>query len=206
MRGALIVVEGLDRAGKSTQVAKLAADLSCKVIKFPDRQTAIGVMIDSYLSQKSDVDDRAIHLLFSANRWEASRSILEQLGRGVNIICDRYAFSGIAYSCAKGLEYEWCRAPDIGLPSPDLTIFLHLSPEIAAKRGGYGDERYENLAMQTKVRECFAKIGQDMAGRHWHAIDAGRGVEEVAADCTKAAMEAIRVVGESGAAVGRLFV
>jgi dTMP kinase len=70
-RGAFIVVEGLDRAGKSTQVAGLAKALNARSIKFPDRTTPIGKMIDNYLAQKSDMEDRAIHLLFSANRWEA---------------------------------------------------------------------------------------------------------------------------------------
>jgi len=37
-----------------------------------DRTTAIGKMIDSYLQSKSELDDRAIHLLFSANRWECA--------------------------------------------------------------------------------------------------------------------------------------
>ena len=37
-----------------------------------DRATATGKMIDSYLRSQSDLDDRAIHLLFSANRWEAA--------------------------------------------------------------------------------------------------------------------------------------
>jgi dTMP kinase len=86
-----------------------------------------------------------------------------------------------------------------------LTIFLHLSPEIAAKRGGYGDERYENLIMQAKVRECFTRIGRDMAGKNWQTIDAGRGVEEVAADCREAASEAVRRVNEKDSPVGRLF-
>jgi thymidylate kinase len=38
--------------------------------RFPDRQTAIGKMINSYLTGETDADDAAVHLLFSANRWE----------------------------------------------------------------------------------------------------------------------------------------
>ena len=38
--------------------------------KFPDRQTAIGQMINAYLQGKTETDDAAVHLLFSANRWE----------------------------------------------------------------------------------------------------------------------------------------
>ena len=39
-------------------------------IAYPDRTTTIGKMIDNYLQSKAELDDRAIHLLFSANRWE----------------------------------------------------------------------------------------------------------------------------------------
>ena len=69
-RGALIVVEGLDRSGKSTQVERLVQRLQAQLVKFPDRTTSIGTMINSYLTQQSDVNDQSIHLLFSANRWE----------------------------------------------------------------------------------------------------------------------------------------
>lgn len=58
-------------------------------------------MINNYLAQKSELDDRAIHLLFSANRWEAKQSIVACLESGKSVVCDRYAFSGIAYSYAK---------------------------------------------------------------------------------------------------------
>ena len=86
-RGAFIVLEGLDRSGKTTQTAKLVERIEklgkpCKLIKFPgtlfpewklrvDRTTAIGKMIDAYLRSAEELDDRVIHLLFSANRWEA---------------------------------------------------------------------------------------------------------------------------------------
>lgn len=46
----------------------------CQVVaelwRFPDRTTATGLMIDSYLQSKTELDDAAVHLLFSANRWE----------------------------------------------------------------------------------------------------------------------------------------
>ena len=47
-----------------------AAQTPAELWSFPDRTTAVGDMIDTYLSSKQDLDDAAIHLLFSANRWE----------------------------------------------------------------------------------------------------------------------------------------
>ncbi|KAJ6314801.1 hypothetical protein OIU78_018310, partial [Salix suchowensis] len=74
-RGALIVLEGLDRSGKTSQSSRLLSYLeglghSTELWRFPDRNTSVGQMISAYLSNKSHLDDRTIHLLFSANRWE----------------------------------------------------------------------------------------------------------------------------------------
>ena len=144
----------------------------------PDRTTGTGRLIDAYLHRTSDLDDRAIHLLFSANRWEAVASLEAKLAAGTTVICDRYAFSGVAFSAAKGLPLPWCRAPDVGLPAPDLTLFLDLAPEVAAARAGYGDERYEKEALQACVRMMFKDFGSDTRG--WVTIDAGQDRETVA--------------------------
>jgi dTMP kinase len=93
------------------------------------------------------VDDRAIHLLFSANRWESAPKLASTLASGTNIVCDRYAYSGVAFTSAKveedrssmsggELTLEWCMGPDCGLPAPDCVIFLDLDQEEAEKRGG----------------------------------------------------------------------
>ncbi|KAJ7068826.1 thymidylate kinase-domain-containing protein [Mycena amicta] len=187
MRGAFVVVEGLDRSGKTTQVATLktkleTAGVPVKLFKFPDRTTTIGQMIDSYLRSQSELDDRAIHLLFSANRWELAASIESLLEQGTTVVCDRYAFSGVAFSAAKGLPLEWCRSPDAGLPAPDLTIFFDISPEAARARGGYGEERYEKEEMQKRVRELFGVLASEFDYEKWVTVDAGRSREEVAED------------------------
>lgn len=86
-RGIFVVFEGVDRCGKSTQSALLSQFLpSSELIRFPDRTSAIGQLINSYLSSTSDLSDEAIHLLFSANRWEASKSIEDKLAAGTNLV------------------------------------------------------------------------------------------------------------------------
>jgi len=114
------------------------------------------------------------------------------LREGTTIICDRYAFSGIAFTHAKSLmtsatkaqqtlTYEWCRTPDTGLPAPDLTLFLDICPEAAKARGGYGDERYEKEELQRRVRGVFERIGADVikSGGKWISIDAGQDMDVV---------------------------
>jgi len=144
-RGAFIVLEGVDRCGKTTQVGLLvkhlmSLGLAAVAMRFPDRTTMVGDLINQYLQSKSDLDDRAIHLLFSANRWEAVPQLERHLLHdGTTVICDRYAYSGVAFSSAKpSLEEElrWCQACDVGLPAPDAVIFLDLTQEQAEQRGG----------------------------------------------------------------------
>ena len=71
----------------------------------------------------------------------------ETLASGTNVICDRYAYSGVAFTSAKKeedrssmsggeLSLGWCIGPDVGLPAPDAVIFLDLDQDEAEKRGG----------------------------------------------------------------------
>ncbi|KAJ0700792.1 putative dTMP kinase [Helianthus annuus] len=129
-RGALIILEGLDQSGKTSQSGRLVSYLNglghpVESWRFPDRGTSVGKMISAYLSNESQLDDHTIHLLFSANRYR-KRSLMEaKLKSGTSLIVDRYSYSGVAFSSAKGLDIEWCKK--------------------AAERGGYGGERYEKL-------------------------------------------------------------
>ncbi len=144
-RGAFIVFEGVDRCGKTTQVGLLvrhlmSLGLAAVAMRFPDRTTMVGDLINSYLQSTNELDDRAVHLLFSANRWEAAPQLEKYLlEEGTTVICDRYAYSGVAFSSSKlslANELHWCQACDVGLPAPDAVIFLDLTQEEAEQRGG----------------------------------------------------------------------
>lgn len=105
-RGALIVLEGCDRSGKTTQCRKIVESLKNKQIfaetfSFPDRTTVTGKLITEYLLNKTELSDKAIHLLFSANRWELSKKMERLINDGVTLIIDRYAYSGVAFSAVK---------------------------------------------------------------------------------------------------------
>ena len=180
-RGAFVVVEGLDRAGKSTQVARIVETFGAHYVKFPDRSTAIGGLLNNYLTEKSNMDDHAVHLLFSANRWEVLPQIIDALKAGRMVVCDRYAFSGIAYSAAKGLDLPWCAWPDVGLPLPDVTIFLDVDDHVAMQRSEYGQERYEKQAFQSAVRTHFNMLESMVrsSGSEWVRIDACGSVDNV---------------------------
>ncbi|KAK9823807.1 hypothetical protein WJX72_005643 [[Myrmecia] bisecta] len=194
-RGAFIVFEGVDRCGKSTQSKRLVDHLNshgvdAELWRFPDRQTAIGKMINSYLTSQSEIDDAGVHLLFSANRWEKRDAMLRKLQAGTTLVVDRYSHSGVAFTAAKkvpGLDLDWCKAPEFGLPAPDLVFFLQLSVEAAAARGGYGEERYEKEAFQEEVLRQFLSLRDPT----WQVIDASASIEDIESKVQTHATEAI---------------
>lgn len=102
----------------------------------------------------------------------------ELLKEGQVIICDRYAYSGVAYSSAKGLDIEWCKEADRGILKPDLVIFLNINLENNSSREGYGDEIYEKLEFQYKVKEVYDTLWDD----NWISINANQTIESVQAD------------------------
>lgn len=175
-RGALIVFEGCDRAGKTTQ-AKLLVErlkkqkINAKFMNFPNRQTPSGKIIDAYLRNKENLSDEGIHLLFTVNRWEAKKEMETELMAGTTIVVDRYSYSGVAYTAAKGLDFEWCKSPEKGLLKPDLVVYLTLTAEAMAKRSGYGDERYDIPEFQKKVMQMFMKMEEKNV---WQIVDADK--------------------------------
>lgn len=176
-RGNLILIEGLDRSGKSTQAEILAQRLNAKLFRFPDRLTPIGKLINEYLTNpQSSLSDEAAHLLFSANRWEVANEILLTLQEGTHVMLDRYVYSGVAYSLSKPnlRSKEWLYAPEIGLPKPDLTLFLTIPLEELASRKGWGEERYEKESFQAKVRLNFDLVLQANHDASVLTVDVGR--------------------------------
>ena len=207
-RGAFILFEGVDRCGKTTQSTKLveslkAAGVNAELWRYPDRTTEMGKMINAYLQSSLDMDDGAIHLLFSANRWEKRAAMEKALGDGVTLVVDRYSYSGVAFTAAKqvpGLDLEWCKAPERGLLRPDAVLYLDMPVEAAKTRGGFGEERYETGELQERVRENFRTLREDW----WTVVDASGTIDDVHARCGAVANEAVRRC-QTGAELARLW-
>ena len=53
------------------------------------------------------------------------------------------------------MSLEWCKSADVGIIAPDLVFFLDMEPTEAARREGYGGERYEDRTLQERVRDVF---------------------------------------------------
>jgi len=220
--------EGLDRTGKTTQVKRLvdhfnatlassfsststssSSSSSCSpsssisvppVIhaRYPDRSTPSGQQIDLYLRNSAELDDETIHHLFVVNRKEANSQLIDSLKSGHHVICDRYSYSGIAFSTAKGkLSYDWCKEQEKGLIKPDLIFYLTVDPMIAAKRGGFGDERYETKEMQEKVKIVFERLKEEEKNEgRWIEIDAGREMDQITQQLITIAQKRMDEIGD----------
>lgn len=178
-RGIFVLFEGIDRVGKTTARGLLANSLEWEEqriaeIAFPDRSTPTGEILDRYLKKEISLDPHTAHLLFSANRWEKAQHIIDLLNDGVMVLVDRYGYSGIAYSMAKGtLNMEWACTADVGLPAPDIIFYLEAEPSALATRKGYGNELFDNLEFQHKVVEAYKTLReQDVHRDRWLTIDA----------------------------------
>ncbi|CAD7077130.1 unnamed protein product [Hermetia illucens] len=92
------------------------------------------------------------------------------LVNGTTLIVDRYSYSGVAFSTTKGLDLEWCKGPETGLPRPDRVFFLQINPTALENRGGFGNERFETTDFQEKVLKIYKQLHDDS----WVYIDAFR--------------------------------
>ncbi|KAI1708388.1 thymidylate kinase domain-containing protein [Ditylenchus destructor] len=201
-RGALIVLEGIDRSGKTTQSEKLLKYLKqegrdARIQRFPDRGEKItGKLIDEYLRNAKDINDskQVMHLLFSANRWALAEKMREDLKEGTTLIVDRYSFSGVTYSMAKDLDKNWVCQPEVGLPRPDLVLFFDVDPDETSSRDGFGDEVMETSEFQKKV---YANVQQIFNDRYWRKINAGDTIENVHANVVAEVNKVLASVGNS---------
>lgn len=158
-----IVIEGLDGAGKSTQVQRIQHYLTNKglqweYIHFPRFTTPYyGEMIARFLRGElgsiESVDPYIVAMLYAGDRLDAADQIRKWLQQGRVVIIDRYVLSNIAYQCAKldsdkkltlkqwilGLEYDHNR-----IPKPDLTLFLDVPFQFTMRsltQARQGDDR-----------------------------------------------------------------
>jgi dTMP kinase len=140
----LFVIEGVDGAGKSTQI-KLLRDFfsakgnNCEYLHFPRTESPFfGELIARFLRGEfgslNDVDPYLVAMLYAGDRKDAASLISGWLSQGKIVLLDRYTYSNIAYQCAKIddrdgqdklmnwiLELEFRH---FGIPRPDLNIFL----------------------------------------------------------------------------------
>ena len=178
----LIVIEGSDKAGKSTQAQMLSDKLkkqgiSVATMAFPDYSTKIGEEIRTFLHGQKDYPVEVRHMLLSANRWEKRAEIEKMLKKNDAVILNRYYQSHLVYGVASGLKLEWLQALDGGLPKEDIVIVLDVTPEVSIKRMQSKGDLFE---MNDDMMNNASKLYRELAGKYgWILVNGDRSREDV---------------------------
>src|SRR5437660_11877852 len=192
-----LVVEGMDGAGKSTQIERLARWLTeagvPPVVTREPGATAIGERIREILLDPASaaMDRKTEALLYAADRAQhAAEVIRPALAAGRVVISDRYVDSSLAYQgLARGLGIE--RILDLSMWAtgdllPDLVLLLDVSPELARQRasgGGRVEDRIESEDddFHRRVADAYWALSRTYPSR-FAVIDASAPEEDVAGE------------------------
>ena len=192
-RGTFIVFEGIDGAGKTTQIELLTRRLQAegRVVyrtAEPTESVTGGLLRDALggISKRTPCEMAALFVLdrifHNTNPINGIESLLE---KGIDVICDRYYYSSLAYQGSETDE-NWVREMNLGCPEirrPDVCIFLDLTPEQSMERIGRGrvtTEIYENVERLTSVRNQFFRVFESLSeSDRVCVVNAARTVEEI---------------------------
>lgn len=195
-KGKFIVFEGIDGAGKSTQISLLEKRLKSEGINVvttaEPTASAMGGLIRDALSGASPKGPYELAAMFLADRITHNVSpiygIQKMLNEGTYVICDRYYYSSFAYQ-GKDADLKWVMDINLDCPQilrPDICIFLDLDPHQSAKRIGESRaflEIFENIEALEKIRSRFFDVFSLLSdNENICIIDAARSIEEIAED------------------------
>lgn len=197
----LIIIEGLDGSGKSTQIALLekhlqSKNINFKKIKLPDYESKSSTLVNMYLSGEfgknaDDVNAYAAGAFYAVDRFASYKlSWGEDYKNGTLILADRYATSNSIYQMEKLPENEWDSYLEwsadfeynkIGIPKPDLVIFLDMPVEVSQKlmTSRYdGDEAKKDVheANVAFLNSCRRSALYTAKKQNWVVIECSDGV------------------------------
>ena len=195
-RGKFIVFEGIDGAGKTTQINLLANYLReegrAVYCTAEPTETVSGGLLRDALSgaTRRTICEMAAMFVFDRINHNVNpvNGIQKMLADGFDVICDRYYYSSLAYQ-GSGTDPEWVGNMNLNCPEimrPDICIFLDLTPEQSMariNRGRATQEIYENEEKLTQVRNQFYRVFEELKDRdNIQIVDAYRAVEEIHQD------------------------
>lgn len=194
-KGKIIVIEGIDQAGKYTQSNLLQSNLLqsgnvCTIMDFPDYTTPIGQEIRAFLDSNRNYTLETEHLLMSANRWEKKNDIESLIESGTVIIMNRYYQSNLVYGVSNGLNLKWLLNLDKGLPKEDVVIILEVNPNTSYQRVPGNRDAFEtDRKLLTKVHKNYRKLARQFK---WKVINGERVSGEVHDDIMKIVRKVIK--------------
>lgn len=195
-RGRFIVIEGIDGSGKSTQIQllenRLAADKR-KVYTTAEPTVSLtgGMLRDALrgVTKKTTCEIAAMFLLDRIfHNVNPVNGIEKFLAAGVDVICDRYYYSSLAYQGSE-TDFDWVLDMNINCPEirkPDICIFLDLDPDKCIERISKNrlvTEIYEEKSRLEKYRKRYFDIFEMLKFTDNIAVlDTDRPIESIAND------------------------
>lgn len=175
--GRLIVIEGLDGAGTTTQVRRLVEHLGARgTPAHATREPSDGpvgrlireMLVGQHAIEGEKLSQGTFGLLFAADRLDhLQREVEPKLAAGVTVVSDRWYHSSLAYQ-GTGADRDWIAMLNARARRPDVTVFLQVRPEVAAQRRAAAQRReelFENVRMQQEVDAGYrATIAELVAG------------------------------------------
>ncbi|MBQ8204426.1 MAG: dTMP kinase [Alistipes sp.] len=213
-----IVLEGLDGAGKSTQIAKLrelfhSRGIESEYLHFPRFDAPVyGELIARFLrgdlGTVDAVNPYLVALLYAGDRADAAATIRRWIGEGKVVIVDRYVYSNIGYQCAKIADAEertrlreWIlktEFEEFAIPRPDLSLFLDVPFEFTAKKlteTREGDDR-AYLNGSKDIHEASLDLQRRVREVYIDAAQQGNDIEVVDCSTEEGAMASPEVIFE----------
>ncbi len=191
-RGRFIVFEGIDGAGKTTQIERLAAKLRAEgrrvaITAEPTASVSGGLLRDALggIQKRTACEMSALFVLDRIFHNVNPNGIEAMLADGYDVICDRYYYSSMAYQGSQ-TDAEWVRDMNLSCPEirrPDLCVFLDLSPEESLRRiarDRTSTEIYEKKEILEAVREKFFGVFRELDDRVAIIDTTGLSIDEVA--------------------------
>jgi dTMP kinase len=194
-RGKIIVIEGTDKAGKTTQSRMLQEAIKalgkiCVVMDFPDYTTSIGMEIRAFLDGKRDYPPEVKHLLFSANRWEKKKEIESMVENGTIVVMNRYWQSNLVYGVSNGMDVGWLQKLDKGLPKEDMVLLLLVNPSVSKNRAEVRDAFEDDAKLAAAAYKNYHKFAKQFK---WKVIDGSNSKEQVHQEILKAVLRTLKV-------------
>jgi dTMP kinase len=201
-RGRFVAFEGGEGCGKSTQAARLAADLDAVLTREPGA-TEVGSRLRALLLDPATgpVDPRAEALLMAADRAQHVAEVVEPaLAAGRHVVTDRFTASSLAYQgYGRGLDVDEVRQLSVWAARglwPDLVVLLEVPPQVAAARLGADLDRFEQEGggFHSRVAQGFAALAAAEADC-WVVLDGSPPPDEVARAVRRAVRERLQLLG-----------
>jgi len=193
MQGKFIVIDGMDGSGKTTQIMKIVNYIFKKdkrnhlVLTREPYASDFGLEIRRLLAESTNPMENGLKmadLFVSDRKVHVEKIIAPSLAKGMQVLCDRFKYSTLAYQQTQGIPLQRLIEMHKGMVVPNLVLIFDLPARIAVERmskdGIRGrKEVFEKLEFQEKLRHNYHALKEQLPNENIVIVDASKSIEEV---------------------------